>query len=420
MIKIVPFSEANAVTHAGTFHADDVFATVLLEKLYGDIDLARVNEVGETDAFVYDIGFGHYDHHQSDKAVRSNGIHYSSVGLIWADYGRTILKQAMVKDEDLEDFWYELDDCLFMPIDAFDNGESRREAMTISPVISLLNPFWNDTHSRDEMFLKAVDMARIIFDNLLEGMKEDAYGQGIDYDWGYEWLDQWLIDLVLKKAEDAGLYVYTEEGNAVDLWKEYGEDILVYEGCKASCVYNVAKGFIEPLTYERRDDGEVVGYPIEMIAIIAEYLKKGAGADLLAQLFQIFIDSERSRCQSISYVEQQIDLSKDHIIILEVFSPWKGTVSSSLSQKAKEAVLVVFPSSRGGWNYQGIPVSPGSFDVRCRIPKEWLGKRDQDLVDVTGIKDASFVHPEGFIGGALSFAGIMEMAHAIVYHTLGK
>ena len=87
MITIVEEKDAKFITHAGSFHADDVMATVLLEILYEDVSLARVAEIDEkdTDAFVYDIGLGKYDHHQDDKVRRDNGIAYSSVGLIWRD-----------------------------------------------------------------------------------------------------------------------------------------------------------------------------------------------------------------------------------------------------------------------------------------------------------------------------------------------
>ena len=47
MITIVEEKDAKFITHAGSFHPDEVMATVLLEILYGDIDLARVAEIDE-------------------------------------------------------------------------------------------------------------------------------------------------------------------------------------------------------------------------------------------------------------------------------------------------------------------------------------------------------------------------------------
>ena len=163
MIKIVDEKEAKFITHAGSFHPDEVMATVLLEILYEDIELARVAEIDEkdTEAFVYDIGLGKYDHHQEDKVRRENGIAYSSVGLIWRDYGMQLLEKLGLKDY-LEDYYYDIDDQIIMPIDALDNGEGERISMTISSVISISNPFWNSHISGDEAFLNSVDFMRTV------------------------------------------------------------------------------------------------------------------------------------------------------------------------------------------------------------------------------------------------------------------
>lgn len=80
--------------------------------------------------------------------------------------------------------------------------------------------------------------------------------------------------------------------------------------------------------------------------------------------------------------------------------------------------LTVFPSQRGGWNFQGVPLSPASFDAVCpKVPEEWCGKRDQELVDLTESEGARFIHPGGFIGGAENFESIMELAQRIVEYT---
>ena len=50
---------ANGFPHAGKFHADDVFATALLQILRPDIKITRGFTVPDDfDGIVYDIGFG--------------------------------------------------------------------------------------------------------------------------------------------------------------------------------------------------------------------------------------------------------------------------------------------------------------------------------------------------------------------------
>ena len=59
---------ANGFTHAGKFHADDVFATALLQILRPDIKITRGFVVPDDfDGIVYDIGFGMFDHHQEPR-----------------------------------------------------------------------------------------------------------------------------------------------------------------------------------------------------------------------------------------------------------------------------------------------------------------------------------------------------------------
>ncbi len=65
---------ANGFTHAGKFHADDVFAPALLQIIRPDIRITRGFVVPDDfDGIVYDIGFGMFDHHQEPREYRANG-----------------------------------------------------------------------------------------------------------------------------------------------------------------------------------------------------------------------------------------------------------------------------------------------------------------------------------------------------------
>ena len=93
--------KANLITHGGVFHADDVMATVILEKVFGDVTVCRVLEVPEklnSNVIVYDIGCGKWDHHQKGgNGVRKNGsnvgVPYAAAGLIWRDFGYEAIKK---------------------------------------------------------------------------------------------------------------------------------------------------------------------------------------------------------------------------------------------------------------------------------------------------------------------------------------
>lgn len=52
------------MTHAGVFHADDVFASALLRLLNPQVSIRRVRELPEEFCgLAFDIGGGEFDHH---------------------------------------------------------------------------------------------------------------------------------------------------------------------------------------------------------------------------------------------------------------------------------------------------------------------------------------------------------------------
>ena len=75
---------AQGFTHAGKFHADDVFSTALLRIVRPDIQITRGFEIPENfDGIVYDIGGGMFDHHFEPRPIRPNGVPYAAFGLLW-------------------------------------------------------------------------------------------------------------------------------------------------------------------------------------------------------------------------------------------------------------------------------------------------------------------------------------------------
>lgn len=170
MVKIV-FSkeEANCITHSGTMHADEVFATAFLELYKGNVSVFRTTIVGEVDdsVLVYDIGRGKYDHHQIDAEKRDNGITYSSFGLLWREFGKSFLEKNDFSN--IDDLWSEIDNDLVEGIDADDNGffpkiEANYRVKTLPNVIKLFNPSFDSGEDESTQFLKAVNLAKTIIE----------------------------------------------------------------------------------------------------------------------------------------------------------------------------------------------------------------------------------------------------------------
>lgn len=166
--------EANAITHGGKFHADDVFSTVLLSKVFKNVRLCRTkNAVKENDAIiVFDVGGGKFDHHQADFCkCRKNGIKYSSFGLLWDVLGGNL---ELGENAELAEKMF--DDTFVSVIDAIDNGQVEKvpnekfHIVSVSDIIEAFNPNWDDDISENEAFLKAVETATIIFDNAIRNV----------------------------------------------------------------------------------------------------------------------------------------------------------------------------------------------------------------------------------------------------------
>lgn len=162
------------ITHNGSFHADDIFAaaifSIYLEKKGENFEIIRTRdpEVIKSGDYVFDVGgiyneaHNLFDHHQIGGAgKRLKGIEYAACGLVWKKFGVELCgsqKATLL-----------LDERLFAPIDAGDNGfdlvENKYETSPyfIQHAFNAMRPTWCEENlTDDEMFLKCVAMAKEI------------------------------------------------------------------------------------------------------------------------------------------------------------------------------------------------------------------------------------------------------------------
>lgn len=169
MITLVKdIKDANCITHSGTMHADEIFATAFLELYKDNIKLFRTNNpIGNDKAIIYDIGKGKFDHHQLDAKVRENGIKYCAFGLLWEEYGKDYLKDLEIEDIDEVNDYFIKD--FVEQIDAIDNGifpkiEAKFKVKTLSDIFKLFNPSSFSDEDENTQFLKAENLAKIILE----------------------------------------------------------------------------------------------------------------------------------------------------------------------------------------------------------------------------------------------------------------
>ncbi len=166
------------VTHSGGFHADEVFSSVILTRLYPSAKLVRSRApqwiTPGPDRVIYDVGgaydaeAGIFDHHQRGAPLRPDGQPYSSFGLIWHHFGRAYLEASNVPAEDVEALHASFDASFVVPVDLVDNGAvSLSEAgplasMTLPGLIETLKPVFDSTDPAAEEagFYLALSIAR--------------------------------------------------------------------------------------------------------------------------------------------------------------------------------------------------------------------------------------------------------------------
>lgn len=172
MIKVVnKVEKANCITHSGTMHADEVFATAFLDLFLGNVDVFRTNDIDLSkitdDVFIYDVGRGKFDHHQIDAAKRDNGIIYCAFGLLWKEYGKAFLKKYDI--DYVDDVWSGIDKDLVEYIDADDNGQfpkidSIYKVKTLPGIIKIFNPSYDSFQDENTQFERACSLAKIILE----------------------------------------------------------------------------------------------------------------------------------------------------------------------------------------------------------------------------------------------------------------
>jgi uncharacterized UPF0160 family protein len=160
-------------THSGTFHADDVIAYIILDELYGPLELVRSRDEIDLSGcdLVFDVGGGKYDHHTNDKEYRENGIPFAAAGLVWRDFGKELLLQKGIPSNSVDRIFTYIDEKYIQGLDAIDNGVRFKREILIPELpsdIQRFNPKWNRQDDENEQFFKAVNYARISFLNLID------------------------------------------------------------------------------------------------------------------------------------------------------------------------------------------------------------------------------------------------------------
>lgn len=213
-----------------------------------------------------------------------------------------------------------------------------------------------------------------------------------------------------------------ERGNGIPyasfglVWKTYGEEI-----CGSKEVANlIEEKLVQAI--DANDNGislfdvkgEVAPYTIQdLLFCFRPSWKEEQDYDkafmelipIAVRIISREIIRTKDALEANNIVNKAYEDSKDkRVIILDGHYPW-----GEVLDQHKEVLYVVSVKS-GLWRVEAVRKEKYSFETRKPFPESWAGKRDSDLVEVTGVSDATFCHNGRFLAVAKSKEGALALA----------
>lgn len=125
------------------------------------------------------------------------------------------------------------------------------------------------------------------------------------------------------------------------------------------------------------------------------------------ELFQIYAEDSLKSTFIVAFQEGQ------RIVELKLYSPNWVRVLHSLPDFTAKVAFVIYKDvdADAGWRAQAVPMGIGTRSSnRVNFPSEWGGVDSKTLQQLSGVEDAIFCHGRGFIAGARSKLGVIELA----------
>lgn len=175
------------------------------------------------------------------------------------------------------------------------------------------------------------------------------------------------------------------------LWREVGTELLGEDDAA-----KFDEHFVQPLDL---DDNTGCGHPLaNVIADFNPLWDEETQQDdcfweavaLAKTILEKRFRNIRGIGRARQLVENALQDMTDGIVILPRFAPWKAVLIDS------PAEFVVYPSQRGGFSAQVVPV-PGGMEAKVPFPMEWAGKDEAELPPISGIPTLRFCHAGRFL-----------------------
>ena len=413
------------VTHSRSFHIDELMAITLLDKflLKGDYNLIRtrndkiIKEHQSKDtSFVVDVGFVYqeeklnFDHHQGNFGMKwSNGVAYSSCGLVW-----NFLKKNKVLSKSLSDNEIEyIEKNIIMKIDAHDNGV----AVFKDTLFALqFNRNVQDDKAIDKQFNKAMIMLSDYVNNVLFELRQGKVsGCQADFLMAITLLNTYkLKDKKITSLKAFFEYAKNIEVNRswdknekfgilgqvwYDLWQD--KKVAMSSKIKEDLKTELEIHFIKKI--DQGDFGE--------LNHLAKYARPNGSLDKKAieattHAFFNNLSSIKNKMEDFKLLKKDVLKSKDLKGYVVLSSNHTDVARNMLELCDKD--LFIVPHSKNKWIIKTVPLDKGNmFSNKCPMPKEWCGLSGKDLFEVSKVKGLDFCHKSAFM---CVFYGSLEEA----------
>ena len=189
------------------------------------------------------------------------------------------------------------------------------------------------------------------------------------------------------------------------LWREYGDCILCEEEAQ-----RFDEKFIQPL-----DESDNTGSYHVLAEAVGDF-NPGWDDDCDREVcFWEAVDFAQKILENYFYQIQGAERARDvvvrameegdgKVLVLPCYAPWKSSVVGSGYQ------FVVYPSNRGGYSVQGVPVSRDDTALVRDMPVQWRGRPAEELAKISGIATFRFCHPSGFLAAADTLEDALAIA----------
>lgn len=192
------------------------------------------------------------------------------------------------------------------------------------------------------------------------------------------------------------------------LWKEYGKCLV---SCKEAKLFD--ESFIEPLDFQDNNGGN--NLLCRAITQMNPKWDEQADADecffKAVEIAKCILENEIKSMHSTEHAEEIVRNclaeSNNGIVVLPKGMPWKAVLIP------EEAYYVVYPSDRGGYNAQAVPVAVDCQQSKKPFPKEWRGKKTE-LEEIIGLKGMIFCHSHGYLLAAETKEAAIEACKVVM------